>query len=175
MRKQTVPSWRVPVWTAGQQFWLAGVVIMATDSWARGFQLQLPGLPAGQATRASGHGRLINKYTLAKKIQNQELKAAFHNFCTSFFNWRWRRRRFESTPCEGVAVSTWRQAGPFPLLAVLGGVFQRGTLWAQWPAGAVKLEWVVVGRRIEGQSVKSWKTQTHRASLPSRKWRSRMN
>lgn len=71
--------------------------------------------------------------------------------------------------CEVVVVSTWRQAGSLPLLAILGSVFQRRTLCHQWPAGTAELERVVVGCWIKRQSVESWKTQaTHRATFS--KW-----
>lgn len=63
-------------------------------------------------------------------------------------------KRLKRHSCE-LAVSTWRQAGSFPLLGVFCRVFQGRTLRHQWGTGAVELERVVVGCRIKRQRVES--------------------
>lgn len=70
-----------------------------------------------------------------------------------------QQQQQQRNACQLVVVSTWRQAGPLPLLAILTSAFQRGALGTQRPAGAAELQGVVVAGRIEGQRVESWKTQ----------------
>lgn len=60
---------------------------------------------------------------------------------------------------EVAIVSTWRQAGSLPLLAVFCSVFQGGAVGYQLSAGTVELKRVVVGCWIKRQSVESWKTE----------------
>lgn len=68
--------------------------------------------------------------------------------------------------CEVVVASTWRQAGPLPLLAILDCAVQRRTLRHQRATGAAEQEGVVVAGWIKGQRVESWKTRTRqRATL----------
>lgn len=76
---------------------------MVTDSRVHSFLLQLPDLPTGQ-TRASGHGRLINKYTLTERKTKQQLSppdvqahiTALHDYYTIFHQLCLRKRRFEA-------------------------------------------------------------------------------
>lgn len=64
--------------------------------------------------------------------------------------------------CEVAAVSTWRQAGSLPLLAVFCSVFQGRTVGHQLSAGTVELKRVVVGCWIKRQSVESCKTDKNK-------------
>lgn len=103
---------------------------MATDSRADGFLLQLSDLSTGQTTTASGHDRLISRHTPAKKTKYFPLThwheklhytiSAEASFIYVEEEEDLRKNQIaEFTSCKGAAVSTWRQAGPFPLLAVL--------------------------------------------------------
>lgn len=106
---------------------------MVTDSRVRIFLLQLPDLPIGQ-TGASGHGRLINKYTLTEKRKKQNKTKIFspdvqahilHYTITAQSSIIYIEEEEDDdlkqrhiAKCSS-CVGTWRQAGPFPLLAVL--------------------------------------------------------